>query len=99
MFIVGNFLNAIAITLKWVLWTYMWILIARAVITWVGPDPYNPIVQFLTHATEPVLRRVRRLIPIPGQFDFAPLLVILGLLFLQLFLVESIRDLAWSLKR
>ena len=98
MFIVGRFIGAVAQTLNWILWIYMWIMIAHAVITWVGPDPYNPIVQFLNRVTEPILRRVRRLIPIPGQFDFAPLLVILGLWFLLLWLVPSLQKLASELR-
>ena len=98
MFIVGNFLNAIAKTLNWILWGYMWILIAHAVLSWVGPDPYNPIVQFLNRLTEPVLRRVRRLVPIPGQFDLAPLVAIVGVFFLIMFLVPTLQQLAWSLR-
>ncbi len=98
MFLLGNLIRAIAVILNWMLWIYMWLLVARAVITWVGPDPYNPIVQFLNRVTEPVLRRVRRLVPIPGQFDFSPLVVILGLVFLQLFVVRSLEELAWRLR-
>lgn len=98
MFLVGNLIRAFAVILNWILWGYMWILVAQAVITWVGPDPYNPIVQFLNRVTEPVLRRVRRLVPIPGQFDFSPLVVILGLVFLQLFVVRSLEELAWRLR-
>jgi len=98
MFLLGNLIRAIAVILNWILWTYMWILVAQAVITWVGSDPYNPIVQFLNRVTEPVLRRVRRLVPIPGQFDFSPLVVILGLVFLQLFVVRSLEELAWKLR-
>ena len=98
MFLLGNLIRAIAVILNWMLWIYMWLLVARAVITWVGPDPYNPIVQFLNRVTEPVLRRVRPLVPIPGQFDFSPLVVILGLVFLQLFVVRSLEELAWRLR-
>lgn len=98
MFLVGNFIRATAVILNWILWTYMWVLVARAVISWVGADPYNPIVQFLNRVTEPVLRRVRRLVPIPGPFDFTPLVVILGLVFLQLFVVRSLEELAWRLR-
>ena len=98
MFIVGNLLGALADLLNWALWAYMWILVARAVISWVSPDPYNPIVQFLVRSTEPVLRPVRRLLPLPGGIDFSPLVVILGLLFLQRFLVRSLIQLAWRLQ-
>ena len=98
MFVVGNFLRALAGLLNWALWAYIWILVARAVISWVSPDPYNPIVQFLVRSTEPVLRPVRRLLPFPGGIDFSPLVVILGLVFLQQFLVPSLLQLAWRLQ-
>lgn len=98
MFILGNLLGALADLLNWALWAYMWILVARAVISWVSPDPYNPIVQFLVRSTEPVLRPVRRLLPLPGGIDFSPLVVILGVLFLQRFLVRSLLQLAWRLQ-
>lgn len=98
MFVLGNFLTALAVLLKWTLQTYMFIVIARALISWVNPDPYNPIVQFLVRATEPVLRPVRRLLPLPGGIDFSPLIVIMGLAFLQIFLVPTLRQLAWRLQ-
>jgi YggT family protein len=69
---------------------YMWIIIARALISWVNPDPYNPIVSFLYRATEPVLYRVRRIIPNLGGIDLSPLIVILIIYFLKEFLVRSI---------
>ncbi|MBE9536551.1 MAG: YggT family protein, partial [Proteobacteria bacterium] len=55
MFVIANFLEALAVILNMVLQLYMWIIIARAVISWVNPDPYNPIVQFLYKATDPLL--------------------------------------------
>jgi YggT family protein len=94
MFVVANFLDATATVLDVVLWLYMWIVIARAVISWVNPDPYNPIVRFLYSATEPLLYRVRRVLPMFGGIDFSPLIVILAIVFLQTFLVKSLRDLA-----
>lgn len=98
MFILGNLLGALASLLNWALWAYMWILVARAVISWVSPDPYNPIVQLLVRSTEPVLRPVRRLLPLAGGIDFSPLVVILGVLFLQRFLVRSLIQLASRLQ-
>ena len=98
MFILANFLSAVAVLLKWVLQVYMWMVIARALISWVSADPYNPIVQFLIRSTEPVLRPVRRLLPLPGGMDFSPLVVILALVFLQNFLVPSLHQLAWRLQ-
>jgi YggT family protein len=76
----------------------MWIIIGRAVISWVNPDPYNPIVRFLHSVTEPVLYPIRRWLPINlGGIDFSPILVILAIIFLQSFLVQSLADLAHSL--
>jgi YggT family protein len=77
----------------------MWIVIARALISWVNPDPYNPIVRFLYSATEPLLYRVRRSLPIFfGGIDFSPLIVLVAIYFLQAFLVQSLRDLALSIR-
>jgi len=91
MFIVGNFLMAVAIILRYVLTFYMWIVIARAVLSWVNPDPYNPIVRFIHNVTEPVLYRIREKIPVNfGGIDFSPIIVILGLIFLQNFVVNSL---------
>jgi YggT family protein len=95
MFVVANFLSAIARILDIALTLYMWIIIARAVISWVNPDPYNPIVRFLHSVTDPVLNRVRRRIPLfMGGIDFSPILVILAIIFLQVFLVQSLIQLA-----
>jgi YggT family protein len=99
MFVVGNFLGAVASVLQMLLSVYMWIIIIRALISWVNPDPYNPIVQFLRSATDPLLYRVRRWIPISfGGIDFSPIIVIAGILFLQSFLVQSLLDLSRSLR-
>ena len=95
MFIVSNFLVAVAKILDIGLSLYMWIIIGRAVISWVNPDPYNPIVRFLTSATEPVLYPIRRKMPIHlGGIDFSPVLVIIAIIFLQTFLVQSLVQLA-----
>lgn len=99
MFVLGNLVNAFASLLGMVIWVYTWILIGRAVISWVNPDPYNPIVRFLYSATEPVLRRVRRVIPtVAGGIDFSPMILLLALFFLQEFLVQSLHDLARTLR-
>ena len=95
MFIVGRFLEALAIVIYYVLNLYMWIIIARAVISWVNPDPYNPIVRFLYSITDPVLLAIRRRLPLSfGGIDFSPIVVILAIIFLQRFLVASLHDLA-----
>ncbi|RLB83364.1 MAG: YggT family protein [Deltaproteobacteria bacterium] len=91
MFIIGNLLKAIAVVLNYVLHFYMWIVIARAVLSWVNPDPYNPIVRFIHNVTEPLLYRIRTRLPIDfGGIDFSPIIVILGIIFLQHFLVSSL---------
>jgi YggT family protein len=95
MFIIGNFLKAVAVVLNYVLYFYMWIVVARAVLSWVNPDPYNPIVRFIHNVTEPVLYRIRTKIPADfGGIDFSPIIVILGIIFLQNFVVSSL--LRWS---
>jgi YggT family protein len=99
MFLFANFITAVGYVLNTVLWIYMWIMIARAVISWVNPDPYNPIVRFLYNATEPLLLRVRRSVPaVAGGVDLSPLIVLLGIFFLQSFLVQSLFDLAYRLR-
>ena len=95
MFIISNFLIAVAKILDIGLSLYMWIIIGRAVISWVNPDPYNPIVRFLNSVTEPVLYPLRRRLPLfLGGIDFSPVLVIMAIIFLQTFLVQSLVQLA-----
>ncbi len=98
MFVAGNFLSALATVLDMALTFYMWVLIVRALLSWVNPDPYNPIVQFLYKVTEPVLHPVRRVI---GGYrlgiDLSPLVVILVIIFLQRFLVATLRDAAMQM--
>ena len=99
MFVFSNLVLAVARLLEVALTAYMWIIIARAVLSWVNPDPFNPIVRFLYRVTEPVLRPIRRRLPTMGMgLDLSPMLVILAIYFLQAFLVESLRDLALSLR-
>ena len=69
---------------------YIYIIIGRAIISWVNADPYNPIVRFLYKATEPVLYRVRRIIPDMGGLDLSPLIVILAIYFVKAFIVKSL---------
>jgi YggT family protein len=99
MFLAGNLVLALANIVNLVLQAYFWIIIARAVLSWVNPDPFNPIVRFLYRVTEPVLRPIRRRLPTTQMgLDLSPMLVILAIYFLQSFLVESLRDLALSLR-
>ncbi len=95
MFIVANFLIATAKILNLGLTIYMWIVIARAIISWVSPDPYNTIVRFLYATTEPVLYSIRRRLPTHiGGFDFSPIIVIVAIIFLQTFVVGSLLQFA-----
>ncbi len=95
MFVLSNFIVAVARLIEIVLTVYMWIIVIRALISWVNPDPYNKLVIFLYRVTEPVLRPIRRIIPRHNlPVDFAPLIVLLVILFLQYFLVQTIIDLA-----
>jgi YggT family protein len=99
MFVFSNLVLAAARLVELVLWAYFWIIIARAVLSWVSPDPLNPIVRFLYRVTEPVLRPIRRRLPsFQMGLDLSPMIVILAIYFLQAFLVESLRDLAVSLR-
>ncbi|MCX5853999.1 MAG: YggT family protein [Deltaproteobacteria bacterium] len=95
MFVLGNFIVAFAKILDIALTMYMWVIIARAVISWVNPDQYNPIVQFLYRVTEPVMAPIRRWIPFGNMgIDFSPIIIILAIVFLQSFLVRSMMELA-----
>ena len=94
MFVAGNLLNALATVADYVLWLYMWVIIARALISWVNPDPWNPIVQFLDRATEPVLGPIRRKFGWRMGIDLSPIIAILVIMFLQLAVVQSLKDMA-----
>ena len=95
MFAIRNLLIALATVIDIALVSFMFITIARAVLSWVSPDPYNPIVRFIHNVTEPVLYRIRRRLPMMfGGMDFSPIAVILIIIFLRIFVVESLKGLA-----
>jgi YggT family protein len=99
MFVASNFVFALARLLEIVLWAYFWMIIARAVLSWVNPDPHNPIVRILYRATEPVLRPIRDRLPtFQMGLDLSPMIVLLAIYFLESFLIGSLRDLAVSLR-
>lgn len=99
MFVAENLILALANLLHLVLQAYFWIIIARAVLSWVNPDPFNPIVRFLYRVTEPVLRPIRHRLPsLSIGIDLSPMVVILVIFFLDSFLVSTLRDLALSLR-
>ena len=98
MFALRHLIEALASILDLALTVYMWVIIARALLSWVNPDPYNPIVRMLYNVTEPVLGWIRRRVPVVfGGLDLAPLLALLAIVFLQRFLVASLFDLARQL--
>ena len=97
MFVFTNFISAVAEIVDYILTFYMYIIIARALISWVSPDPYNTIVQFLYRITEPVLEPLRRLVPAYKLgLDLSPMIAILIIMFLKRFLVSTLIHLAMS---
>jgi YggT family protein len=98
MLVFRNLLIAVATVIDYVLVFYMFITIARAVLSWVSPDPYNPIVRFIHNVTEPVLYQIRKRLPMMyGGIDFSPIIVILIIIFLRIFVVNSLEGLAGSM--
>lgn len=96
MFVFTNFLSAVAEIVDYILTLYMYIIIARALISWVNPDPYNSIVQFLNRITEPVLNPLRKLIPAYKLgLDLSPMIAILVIMFLRIFLVSTLKQMAF----
>lgn len=99
MFVMQNFMMAVAGLVDFLLTAYMWMIIGRAIISWVNADQYNPIVRFLYEVTEPLLSRIRKLLPISsmGGIDLSPMILILAIIFLQNFLVPSLKQLAMGM--
>lgn len=99
MFAVGNFISALATVINIILNIYMWLIFGRAIISWFSPDPYNPLYQFLIRVTEPVLRYIRRFVPVSfGMMDISPVIAILIIIFLRVFLVQTLHGIALSLR-
>lgn len=91
-------LSTLAEVINLVFQIYIFIVIARAIVSWVSPDPYNPIVRFLYQATDPVLYRIRRIIPSQfGGIDFSPIILLLGLSLVRRLLLELLQQLAFRL--
>jgi YggT family protein len=95
MFVIGNLIEAIAVVLDVVLQALLLIVLINALLSWVRPDPSNPIVMFLERVSDLVCDPIRRLLPtnISG-IDFAPFLAMLAIWFVRMFLVGTLRDLA-----
>lgn len=96
MFIVGYLLQAIAGVLSIVLNIAMVVIIARAILSWVSPDPYNPIVRIINQLSEPILFPVRRRVPYFQGVDLSPILVLMIIYFLDIFLVQTLSRLGAS---
>lgn len=95
MFVLGNLLQALATVLDWVLGALLLIIFINALLSWVRPDPRNPIVMFLDRVSDLVCDPIRRLFPTAvGGLDLAPLIAMLAIWFVQQFLVATLRDIA-----
>lgn len=93
MFVFGNLFSTIASILNAVLTIYFWVIFVRVCLSWVRPDPYNPIVRTLNRLVDPVTYRISRIIPTRvGMIDFAPFILMLIIMFLKEFLVKTIFD-------
>ncbi|ADU64902.1 protein of unknown function YGGT [Desulfurispirillum indicum S5] len=87
----GSFLMTLVSTISFVINIYTWILIARVFMSWINPDPYNPVVQFIYRITEPVLEPFRRIIPPLGGVDLSPIVVFILIRFLENLILGSFR--------
>ncbi len=97
MFVLSNFLIALANIVDIVLTIFYWLILIRAILSWVNPDPFNPIVQFLYRTTEPVLEPIRRIFP-PMGLDFSPIIAFLAIIFLRKFLVATLIDISYRMR-
>ena len=99
MFVLGNLVSAIAVILGYILTVLNWLIIIRALLSWVSPDPFNPIVKFLYTVTEPLLEPFRRIIPgyVIG-IDLSPIFALLFIWFLKLFVVNTLFGIAARLQ-
>lgn len=98
MFIIGNLFIAVGRVLNIALTIYMWVVIIRALISWVNPDPMNPIVRFLRALTDPLLIWIRRILRLPSYgIDISPLILILIIIFLKYFIVSTLIRLGYAM--
>src|SRR4051812_8177827 len=99
MFVLGNFFQALAMVMSWALEILSWLIIIRALLSWVSPDPYNPIVQFIERSTEWILTPFRRLVPsYKIGIDLSPLLALAAIYFLKIFLVQTLLGISIRLR-
>ena len=100
MFVIANVCQAVAMILDKVFWLYSLVVMVAVLISWVSPDPFNPVVQFLRSVTEPVFDWVRRRMPFTmvGMIDLSPLVVLLAIQLLQMVAVRSLFELGLRLR-
>lgn len=99
MILFANTLSAVAVVLGALLKVYFWVVVISAILSWVRPDPYNPIVRTLRTLTEPVYFRVRKVLPFTytSGIDFSPLVVLLIIELVDRILVNSMLHYAKTL--
>lgn len=99
MFVFGNLFSGIAYILDMLLNLYFWVIFARAILSWIKPDPYNPIVRTVYRLVDPVTYRISRIIPTRiGMVDIAPFILMLIIIFIQKFLVATLFDMGMRMK-
>ncbi|MBI4341436.1 MAG: YggT family protein [Candidatus Omnitrophica bacterium] len=100
MFVLGNFVQAVAFIIDKVLELYNLVLIVAVLVSWVSPDPFNPVVRFLRSVSEPVFDWIRRRLPFVtvGMLDLSPIVAFMGIYFLRMFLVRTLFDLSVRLR-
>ena len=97
MYVFGNIIIAVASILDIILTILFWLIFVRALISWVSPDPYNSIVQFLYKVTEPLLQPIRRFMP-RMAIDLSPLIAFLMIVFVRMAIINSLITFGHSLK-
>ena len=97
MFVLSNFIFSLANVVEILLTIFYWLILIRALISWVNPDPYNPIVQFLFKTTEPLLEPIRRVLPVMG-LDISPIIAFVAIFFLKSFLVKTLIDVGYRIR-
>jgi YggT family protein len=97
MFVLSNFIFSLARVLEVLLTIFYWLILVRALISWVNPDPSNSIVQLLYRTTEPVLEPIRRFLPV-SAIDLSPIIVFLAIIFLKSFLISTLFDIGYRLR-
>jgi len=100
MFVFSNLFAAVASVLSVILTVLYWLILIRALISWVNPDPYNPVVQFLNKTTEPILYPIRKMIPVQLGIgiDISPIIAFLIIIFARSFLVKTLMDISLRLR-